>query len=172
LVNRDQYDWEGVTLRQFVGCGEWNLASNRQTRMLAEYDQEFNLCGYLASVNKTTLDNELLARAQRSLVSLSFFGLAEYQNYSMRLFEKMFNSTLKFNKPDEIVNPGKLAKELASVRMRHKTNLLTDSVIGVLSKRMLRKINYLNRLDLSLYGYAKSLFYQRLKHHGIEFAEL
>jgi hypothetical protein len=77
--------WRGVSLDEFMEC-EWSLAVNRQTRMLADYDEEFSVCSYLNSSSMTRettgMDEVLLRRAKRALHSLSFFGIAEYQYYS------------------------------------------------------------------------------------------
>ncbi|GBP90220.1 Heparan-sulfate 6-O-sulfotransferase 1-A [Eumeta japonica] len=69
--------WRGVTLEQFAGC-PWNLASNRQTRMLAD----LALVGcYNGTLRHRTSDTDrvLLASAKRNLAAMAYFGLTEYQ---------------------------------------------------------------------------------------------
>jgi hypothetical protein len=162
---RKKYQWVGVRLDQFVGCKS-NLATNRQTRMIAQYDENFEICGYLNSMNRSGLDDELLKRAKQGLKSLSFFGLTEYQNQSFLLFEKMFNNSLRIEKPEAIANSGKRSSTKVS---RYKSSPFTDSVLDSLDKKMLKKITYLNRLDLKLYSYAKKIFFKRLEYFDIKF---
>ena len=60
---------------QFMAC-PYNLASNRQTRMLAD----LSLVGcYNSSLSSTERDRLMLASAKRNLKYMPFFMLTEYQ---------------------------------------------------------------------------------------------
>ncbi|XP_046743444.1 heparan-sulfate 6-O-sulfotransferase 1 isoform X2 [Diprion similis] len=68
-------NWQGVTLEEFMQCPH-NLASNRQTRMLAD----LSIVGcYNSTLNRTERDRLMLESAQRNLLSMPFFMLTEYQ---------------------------------------------------------------------------------------------
>lgn len=148
--NRGSDSWRGVSLDQFMEC-KWNLAGNRQTWLLAQYDSTFSMCQYLnssGSVNET-LDQELLSRAINGLHSLSFFGLTEYQIESKKLFEKQFDNKFEFS-----TNTAKF-------------NTATERTLKGLDQATTSRINELNYLDIKLYEYAKGLFFKRLARVGL-----
>lgn len=73
--------WRGVTLDEFTSC-PWNLANNRQTRMLAD----LALVGcYNGTLRHRTADTDrvLLASAKRNLAAMAYFGLTEFQKVFM-----------------------------------------------------------------------------------------
>jgi hypothetical protein len=143
-------DWSRVTLSEFISC-EYNLAFNRQARMLANYDKSFYLCGYLQNRNKNaSLNDELFERAKRSLHSLSFFGLTEHQYQSMALFRRTFGDMFKFE------------KDVWNVKMNSG-----DRISNVLDKTTLKKIEEINSVDMKLYKYAVKLFFKRLEHYKL-----
>lgn len=95
-------DWANVTWNNFLTC-EYNLANNRQVRMLANYNEIG--CSSLQCFSekfdcntnlKAELDEKMLESAKKSLLSFTFFGLTEYQHLSFLLFEKVFDNQLKF----------------------------------------------------------------------------
>lgn len=69
--------WRGVTLDEFTSCS-WNLANNRQTRMLADLALVGCYNGTLRHRSADT-DRVLLASAKRNLAAMAYFGLTEYQ---------------------------------------------------------------------------------------------
>lgn len=135
-------NWTDVTLPAFIGCSS-NLAFDRQTRMLAD----LKLVG---CYDKSTMPRErreaiLLESAKRNLENMAYFALVEYQSESQYLFEKTFG--MKFLQP--------------FVQMR-----VEDTRAGAVSldAQNLTRIQKLNQLDIKLYSFAKSLFFERLKH--------
>lgn len=151
-----QKAWRSVSFEKFVSCPN-NLATNRQTRMLADQSmlvngKALNICSLLSSDLKNKLDNvELLERAIQGLNSLSFFGLTEYQQESRDLFNAMFKDTFKFS--------GRVGQNGGS----------TDRTLKALSDKELKQVERLNQLDLKLYKYAEELFFKRLDAFGIKY---
>ena len=144
-------DWSYVEFQDFLNC-EYNLANNRQVRMLANYNRIGcnKLNCWLKSSNcslemKKQFDNELLESAKETLLSFSFFGLTEYQNYSFSLFEKTFENKLKFSQPFPL-----------------QTERLGQKLLEHDFKDYLNEINEKNHLDIQLYDFAKELFFQRI----------
>ncbi len=145
-----------MSLAEFVSY-ECNLAFNRQTRMLAAYDSNFTLCGYLQNKDSLngSLDDELLERAKQGLRSLAFFGLTEFHTANLALFQKTFNDKLLFGNMFDVV----LDLKEDEILKFH----LSDMALMTLDWRLYGKIVHLNRLDIELYKYATQLFAQRLK---------
>lgn len=83
--------WEGVELDEFLAC-PFNLAFNRQTRMLA--DLTLVNCYNKSSMDTRTRENILLESAKKNLLNLAFFGIKERMEDSQFLFEQVFR--LKF----------------------------------------------------------------------------
>lgn len=128
-----------------------NLASNRQTRMLAQYDSQLGLC----DIDKDSYERELLSRAKQTLSSMRFFALNEYQHLSQLLFERAFGDRVfKFER--DLGQSNKSFAE-AFIRQHNQTNAVVD------------KINELNRLDIELYAFAVKLFFERLKFYNIQY---
>ena len=137
-----------IALGQFISC-KHNLASNRQTRMLAVYDSHLGLC----DSGKSTYEEELLRRAKQALKSMRFFAINEYQHLSQLLFEKTFGrGVFKLNIELEQTNVS-----FADTFLR---NLEKDSLL-------IDEIRKLNNLDMNLYDYAVRLFRERLNFFGI-----
>lgn len=118
----------------------YNLANNRQTRMLAD----LSLVG---CYNVSTMSEEerwavLLESAKRNLRGMAFFGLTEYQRKTQYLFERTFN--LEFIAPFTQLN----GTRASSVEVPPETQ---------------RRIRQLNRWDVELYEYARDLFLQRFQ---------
>ncbi|KAK6113963.1 Sulfotransferase family protein [Brugia pahangi] len=131
--------WDGVTMDEFLAC-PYNLAFNRQTRMLA--DLTLINCYDTRSTDAATRDKIMLESAKVNLKNLAFFGLKEYMAESQWMFERLFH--LKFSK--------NLAEWTKS-----KSN---DTEITLQQMQLIRDRN---RLDIMLYSYAKKLFFKRLK---------
>lgn len=157
--------WQDVKLEDYMSC-ENNLAFNRQTRMLAGYDDEesngLTLCEVLNDTSygmSRKYDEELFARAISNLHSLSFFGLAERQIDSKKLFVKMFNKTLRFrdlNRQDRVPLSRRLIDGLG-----------LEYAVSSLDPQIVRRILDLNHLDARLYEYAYELFESRLEYYGV-----
>ncbi|XP_015219121.1 heparan-sulfate 6-O-sulfotransferase 3-B [Lepisosteus oculatus] len=132
-------DWSGVTLLEFMDCA-YNLANNRQVRMLA--DLSLVGCYNLSSMNESERNDILLRSAKNNLKNMAFFGLTEYQRKTQYLFERTFN--LQFISPFTQIN----STRAANVDISEATR---------------RRIEELNFLDMQLYEYAKDLFLQRFQ---------
>ncbi|GLG99977.1 hypothetical protein R5R35_000458 [Gryllus longicercus] len=145
--------WRGVTLDDFAAC-PYNLAANRQTRMLADLTLVgcYNM-SYMPS--KAERDRVMLASAKRNLASMAFFGLTEHQKVGQYVFEETFN--LRFLVPFE----------------QHNATL-SSMALNTVHRDQLDKIKKLNALDLELYSFAKKLMFQRftrLKARDPQFKE-
>uniref|UniRef100_UPI0037E85928 heparan-sulfate 6-O-sulfotransferase 1-A isoform X2 n=1 Tax=Semicossyphus pulcher TaxID=241346 RepID=UPI0037E85928 len=87
-------DWSGCTLQQFMDC-PYNLANNRQVRMLA--DLSLVGCYNMSTVPEKKRAQLLLESAKKNLRDMAFFGLTEYQRKTQFLFERTFR--LRFIRP-------------------------------------------------------------------------
>ncbi len=132
-------DWSGVTMDNFMVC-PYNLANNRQTRMLANLSV-IN-CYNRSNLTPEARDRKMLQSAKNNLKDMAFFGLTEYQKDTQYMFERTFK--LKFIDDFEQRNVTH-AKKLDVTEKQHQEILV------------------LNKLDVELYNYAKDLFFQRLK---------
>lgn len=132
-------NWSDVELDEFTNC-ESNLASNRQTRMLA--DLALVNCYNRTSMNDQERKYIMLESAKRNLKAMSYFGLTEHQKISQYIFEETFN--LRFAIPFEQHN--------ATVSAQTFNSLTTQQQL---------KIQYLNELDIELYNFAKDLLFKR-----------
>ena len=125
-------------LESFLSC-PWNLAINRQSRMLS------NMSGLTDCYNETVAVPEFLfVSAQENLLRLSFFGLSEFQMHTQLLFEKTFGVHFKHQfqqRPLELMHA-------------HKHNI---------SNELRGRIAQVNHLDMYLYRFAKQLFLQRVQ---------
>ncbi|XP_073530348.1 heparan-sulfate 6-O-sulfotransferase 1 isoform X1 [Phyllobates terribilis] len=130
-------DWSGCTLQEFMEC-PYNLANNRQVRMLA--DLSLVGCYNMSFTPEKKRAQLLLESAKKNLKDMSFFGLTEFQRKTQYLFERTFN--LKFIRPFMQYNNTRAG--------------------GVdLDNGTIQRIEELNDLDMQLYDYAKDLFQQR-----------
>nr|CAG4650507.1 EOG090X0E58 [Sida crystallina] len=143
-------NWTGVEIDEFMNCS-YNLASNRQTRMLAD----LNLVG---CYNATSMDPEerdriLLSSAKTNLARMAYFGLTEQQTLSQYIFEETFR--LEFIIPFEQYNA-----------------TLSSLTVNELTKEHLERIRQLNHLDVELYSFAQQLLgarFQQLKVRDPDF---
>lgn len=130
-------DWSGCTLQEFMEC-PYNLANNRQVRMLA--DLSLVGCYNMSFIPDNKRAQLLLESAKKNLKDMAFFGLTEFQRKTQYLFERTFN--LKFIRPFMQYNNTRAG--------------------GVdLDNGTIQRIEELNDLDMQLYDYAKDLFQQR-----------
>lgn len=129
--------WDGVSLEEFIGC-PYNLAFNRQTRMLAD----LTLVDCYKNIHALSEEEEnvLLESAKRNLRKMSFFGIKERMDQSQMMFQNIFS--LKFT------------KEMSNWN-------ISKSGDTVLSEAQLEQIRNVNRLDIKLYEYALKLFDSR-----------
>lgn len=133
-------DWSGVTLQEFMDCS-YNLANNRQVRMLA--DLSLVGCYNLTFMNESERNDILLQSAKNNLKNMAFYGLTEFQRKTQYLFERTFN--LKFISPFTQFN----------------TTRASNVDIDKWYRERIKELNY---LDMQLYEYAKDLFLQRFQY--------
>lgn len=119
----------------------YNLANNRQTRMLA--DLSLVGCYNLSIMSESQRWVMLLESAKRNLRNMAFFGLTEYQRKTQYLFEQTFR--LAFIAPFTQLN----GTRAASIEVEPETQ---------------RRIRELNQWDVELYEYARDLFLQRFQY--------
>ncbi|KAL7979571.1 hypothetical protein Chor_004729 [Crotalus horridus] len=137
-------DWSGCSLQEFMDC-PYNLANNRQVRMLA--DLSLVGCYNLSVMPEEQRNQVLLDSAKENLKRMAFFGLTEFQRKTQYLFEKTFN--MNFISPFTQYN----STRASSVDIDEATQ---------------QQIEALNFLDMDLYDYAKDLFLQRVPVHETE----
>lgn len=118
----------------------YNLANNRQTRMLA--DLSLVGCYNVSAMTEDERWAVLSESAKRNLRGMAFFGLTEYQRKTQYLFERTFN--LEFIAPFTQLN----GTRASSVEVPSETQ---------------HRIRQLNRWDVELYEYARDLFLQRFQ---------
>ncbi|XP_070158714.1 heparan-sulfate 6-O-sulfotransferase 2 [Polyergus mexicanus] len=132
--------WKNVTLEQFMACS-YNLASNRQTRMLAD----LSIVGcYNSTLSSTDRDRLMLASAKHNLQYMPFFMLTEYQKVGQYTFEETFK--MRF-----------------AIAFEQHNATLSAATMAILSTEQLDTVRRLNSLDLELYEFAKNLAFQRFK---------
>ncbi|XP_072896909.1 heparan-sulfate 6-O-sulfotransferase 1-like [Hemitrygon akajei] len=136
----DGNDWSGCTLKQFMDC-PFNLANNRQVRMLA--DLSLVGCYNMSFITERKRSQILLESAKKNLKDMAFFGLTEFQRKTQYLFERTFN--LQFIKP------------FIQFNSTRASGVETDN-------ETIHRIEELNDLDVQLYDYAKDLFQQRFQY--------
>ena len=129
--------WEGVSLNEFMNCPD-NLATNRQTRMLANLSKCF--CYHRNKAKYHIRGGLQLESALENLKDMAFIGLTENQMDTQKLFEKTFN--VKFKKDFEPLEEPEDEK--------------------VSEDEFIRMFQYIE-LDVILYQYAKDLFQGRVK---------
>lgn len=82
-------NWTGVELDEFMDC-PYNLAHNRQTRMLADLTLAGCYTGFNSTEDQLERDRILLQSAKHNLANMAFFGLTEQQSISQYIFEQTF----------------------------------------------------------------------------------
>uniref|UniRef100_A0A914QIC2 Heparan-sulfate 6-O-sulfotransferase n=1 Tax=Panagrolaimus davidi TaxID=227884 RepID=A0A914QIC2_9BILA len=131
--------WDGVLMEEFLSC-PYNLAFNRQTRMLA--DLTLINCYDTSTMNSTMRDKIMLESAKNNLRNLAFFGIKEKMEESQLIFEKTFQMTF--------------TRELAEWN-KSKSH---DTPLTEVEMKVIREKNH---LDIQLYEYAVKLFNKRLE---------
>ena len=124
------------------------MANNRQTRLLADYNENDKSCNLFKIENK----RELIESAKSVLSNMAYFAITEYEELSQKLFEKTFENSFKFNYKLNLT----------------RTQTQSFKIARKLKKSIINKLNELNDLDLELYEFAKILFFKRIKFYGIE----
>jgi len=140
-----------VTLDEFMDCPH-NLATNRQTRMLAN----LLLIGcYNASkiVNQTQRQSIMFNSAVTNLQKLKFFGLLENQSETQTLFEQTFSV--------------RFTQSFVQSNITHAEEAEPEVTV-----EQLRRIVQLNQLDIQLYNYAKQLFEARVSKINLKDGDL
>jgi heparan sulfate 6-O-sulfotransferase HS6ST1 len=131
--------WDGVLMEEFLSC-PYNLAFNRQTRMLA--DLTLINCYDTSTMNSTMRDKIMLESAKNNLRNLAFFGIKEKMEESQLIFEKTFQMTF--------------TRELAEWnKSKSHDTPLTETEMKVIREK--------NHLDIQLYEFAVKLFNKRLE---------
>ena len=138
-VNKD--DWTGVELDEFMDC-PFNLATNRQTRMLA--DLKLVNCYDTTTMSAKARDMIMLNSAKTNLEKMAFFGMTEKQHESQLLFQHTFD--LQFVKPFVQFNE--------TTSSREKQELDQDTI---------DRITEMNHLDVELYEFARNLLEKRVQ---------
>ena len=135
-----QDDWTGVTLQEFMDC-PFNLAVNRQTRMLAN----LRLVSCYDSKAMPAADRKriMLNSAKSNLEKMAFVGLTEQQHESQSLFQRTFD--LHFKTP--------------FVQFNETTSYNAEMD---LDQATLKRIAEMNDLDMEIYEFAKKLMQSRL----------
>jgi len=131
--------WSGVTLDEFIAC-PYNLAFNRQTRMLA--DLTLINCYDTKTMDRATREKIMLESAKRNLKSMAYFGLKERMLDSQWIFEQLFR--LRFTRRLDDWSKSK-----------SNGTEISDNQMSLIIER--------NQLDIQLYDYAIKLFERRLK---------
>ncbi|KAJ6221637.1 hypothetical protein RDWZM_000182 [Blomia tropicalis] len=143
-------NWRNVTLSEFVSC-PYNLAFNRQTRMLA--DLSLVGCYNRSIMTEKERDLMMLYSAKQNLRQMAYFGICEEQIASQKLYEHTFG--LRFKRTFIQFNQTRSMEALRS-----------------LSSDMISQIRRLNHLDMALYSYAKQLFRERfgvMRNEDVDF---
>jgi len=143
-------NWANVTLPEFMSC-PWNLANNRQTRMLANLTKVD--CYDTSRMPLESRNAIMLQSAKDNLRDFAFFGLTEFQKETQDLFEWTFDG-LRFS------------QSFAQKTSSHASETRV-------SPQQMAHIVSLNALDVQLYDYARSLFSQRvefMKKHPLPLA--
>nr|CAG4651351.1 EOG090X0E58 [Simocephalus serrulatus]SVE94514.1 EOG090X0E58 [Simocephalus serrulatus] len=136
-------NWTGVELDEFMNC-PYNLAHNRQTRMLADLTLAGCYTGYNSTVDQLERDRILLQSAKQNLASMTYFGLTEQQSASQYIFEQTF--------------------QLDFVNSFDQANAtLSAQAIAELTPTQIERIRQLNSLDAELLDFARQLLQKRFE---------
>ncbi|CAI2737544.1 unnamed protein product [Dicrocoelium dendriticum] len=148
--------WYNVSLQTFLRC-QFNLANNRQTRMLANLTSLGCYSKLAQWLKPSRSPYQLLSTAQRTLcLSAKYnlagifrtFGLSDHMVYTQYMLQRALK--IVFNFP---------LTNLSSFVHGNRTH--TQDVMHMMSATDLLKVYYANRLDAELYEFAKRLFLLR-----------
>ena len=134
-------NWRGVQLDTFVAC-RTNLATNRQTRMLA--DLRTVHCYNMSAVREDERNAALLQSAQHNLEAFAYFGVTEFLSLSQFLFETTFKLPFR--------------TAFAQSNATHSSNKLAQ--FDAHSRALIVRAN---TLDSQLYAFAVRLFFARVR---------
>ncbi|KAK2703850.1 heparan-sulfate 6-O-sulfotransferase 2-like [Artemia franciscana] len=133
--------WTNITLDSFMSC-QYNLALNRQTRMLA--DLKAVGCYNISAMSKSERGRLLLSSAKLNLSKMPFVGITEHQQMSQYIFERTFKT--KFLFPFE-----------------HYNKTVSSETLKELTEEQKQKVLEFNSLDVELYDFAMKLFNNRFE---------
>nr|CAG4649708.1 EOG090X0E58 [Scapholeberis mucronata]SVE93896.1 EOG090X0E58 [Scapholeberis mucronata] len=136
-------NWTGVELDEFMDC-PYNLAHNRQTRMLADLTLAGCYTGFNSTEDRLERDRILLQSAKHNLANMAFFGLTEQQSISQYIFEQTFQ--LDFANSFDQANA-----------------TLSAQAIAELTPSQLERVRQLNSLDTELLAFARKLMHERFE---------
>ncbi|KJH46924.1 heparan sulfate 6-sulfotransferase [Dictyocaulus viviparus] len=142
--------WDDVSLNEFLHC-PFNLAFNRQTRMLA--DLTLVNCYSRNGTDSRTRDRILLESAKKNLKDMTFFGIKERMDDSQVMFQQLFNIRLYIDLKTTLFDS---FNRRLSAWNRSKSN---DTDV---TDKQMKLIREHNELDIELYSYALKLFDHRL----------
>ncbi len=132
---------------------KYNLANNRQTKHLSNYDRFYPTCNMMN--NDEENEKILLARAKKTLEEMPFFGINEYYNYSLVLFQRAIGDNLfKFDFDQNLIE-------------KKKNQSFGDSYKNKIDIKLLERIKKVNKLDIELYEYGLKIFFAKLKYFKI-----
>ncbi|VDN11006.1 unnamed protein product, partial [Dibothriocephalus latus] len=161
-ADSDDLTWTNVSLDHFADC-RFNLANNRQTRMLASLEPlgcYADLTNWTAAVPAaatrilTSSQQALLDSAKVNLATrMVVFVLSEYMSYSQYLLQRAFGIVFRQTFFDPQASPHLTHADLA--RQSLETNRF-----GTAGWRRLVAAH--NALDLHLWAFARGLFAARL----------
>ncbi|CAI2722711.1 unnamed protein product [Schistosoma spindalis] len=154
-----------VSIKSVIDC-PYNLASNRQTRMLANLSSlgcYKHLTKWSQPLNVTVLTHippvslALLNSAKHNLVNIiSCYGLSEYLIYSQYILQKCLHITFKRS----FIEFNKISFMKQRLLFTHATIIRSN-----LNQSTLHEIQHVNKLDIFLYNFAKQLFVYRLVNY-------
>ena len=139
-------DWSNAKLPDFIQC-PYNLANNRQTRMLANLSLVD--CYDVRNLNDSSRKQVMLQSAMDNLKNLAFFSIHGYPNETQLLFEHAFNIKFKVDLAEGI---------------KPKTIHKSSDYFDFLKPEIKEHIRQVNDLDIKLYEFAKQLFYARVEY--------
>lgn len=149
-----QFDFNKMTIAEFVQGGITLEADNEQTRFVSGIDAEFGKC-----------TESMLESAKENLNKyFSVVGLSEYFDESVLLMKKAFGwkvpLQLSLKKMVSGVESPFYEKTNVTIGRPRKEDLSADD---------LNAIKRFNELDMQLYLYAEKLFHEQIAHHGPSF---
>lgn len=149
-----QFDFDKMTIAEFVQSGITLEADNEQTRLVSGIDCEFGKC-----------TSEMLETAKENLRKhFAVVGLSEYFDESVLLMKLAFGWKLPIR-----LSLKKIVSGTASP-FYERTNVSINRVRrDELSEDDLFAIDKFNELDIQLYRYAKELFHEQINKYGHSF---
>ena len=146
----EREEWGNVSLQEYLSC-QSNWANNRQTLMVADLETVGCFRQFLHPPE--VRQRLILESAKRNLESFPYFGITEYMEESVLLFERTFE--VEFGE---------------KMGQRPFSSLHSAPMLQSLwsSQNVYDRIADTNALDMELYGYALQLFAARLESIGVK----